>query len=181
MIATIVADFEQIVNDYERNLRSFARRIMGNREDADEVVQDAFFRAHRALNRMSVTERSGLRLKAWLYTVTLNVARNRLRKKRPLFVPLDSVETSERVFLRDSKDTSPEFILEQHLNRKLIEDAILEVPEHLRATARLRFIDGFSHIEIAKRFSQPVGTVKSHVHRAALVMRRFLGTQLYAA
>jgi RNA polymerase sigma-70 factor, ECF subfamily len=181
MSAQTVSEFEQIVSEYERNLRGFARRIVGNTEDAEEVVQDAFVRAHRALNAMSAIDRAQLRLRAWLYTVTLNVARNKLRKKRPLFVSLDAMEDPSPFLIRESTDASPESALEERLNLEIIEGAILEVPEHLQATARLRFIDGLTNVEIARRFGQPVGTVKSHVHRAAVVMRRIVGAQVHAA
>ncbi len=181
MIASFMTDFEQIVKDYEHSLRGFARRMMRSVEDAEEVVQDAFFRAHRALSAMSANERDGIRLKPWLYTVTLNVARSRLYKKRLPTVSFEALEDPDSSFLRDSEDASPESAFEQRENRELIEGAILEVPEHMRATARLRFIDGLTHVEIAKRLSRPVGTVKSHVHRAALVLRRVIGPRLRAS
>src|SRR5205814_1778913 len=76
---------------YERRLYGFALRMTGNREDAEEIVQDAFVRAYRALAKMSPEQRAELRLQPWLYTITLNVTRNRLRGKRPTNVALDSL------------------------------------------------------------------------------------------
>jgi hypothetical protein len=76
-------NFEQIVDDYQRRLYGFALRMTGNREDAEEIVQDAFVRAYRALAKMDREQRAELRLQPWLYTITLNVTRNRLRSKRP--------------------------------------------------------------------------------------------------
>ncbi len=71
--------FESIVDDYQRRLYGFALRMTGNREDAEEIVQDAFVRAYRALAKMDPQQRAELRLQPWLYTITLNVTRNRLR------------------------------------------------------------------------------------------------------
>ena len=82
-----VERFERIVDDYQRRLYGFALRMTGNREDAEEIVQDAFVRAYRALGKMSLEQRTELRLQPWLYTITLNVTRNRLRSKRPSVAP----------------------------------------------------------------------------------------------
>src|SRR5271155_435210 len=71
-------NFERLVDDYQRRLYGFALRMTGNREDAEEIVQDAFVRAYRALGKMSEQQRAELRLQPWLYTITLNVTRNRL-------------------------------------------------------------------------------------------------------
>jgi RNA polymerase sigma factor (sigma-70 family) len=83
--------FESIVDDYQRRLYGFALRMTGNREDAEEIVQDAFVRAYRALAKMDPQQRAELRLQPWLYTITLNVTRNRLRSKRPTNVALDAL------------------------------------------------------------------------------------------
>jgi RNA polymerase sigma-70 factor, ECF subfamily len=181
MPAIAVSEFDQIVTAYERQLYSYARRVVGNAEDAEEVVQDAFVRAHRALVRMQQRERDELRLRPWLYVITLNAARNRLRKKRVISVSLDAIEDPERFFPQVPEDASPESIYEELVNRRLIESALLEVPERLRPAAKLRFIDGLTHVEIAKQFDKPVGTIKSHVHRAVVVMRRVLREELHAA
>ena len=60
----------------------------------------------------------------------------------------------------------------------MVERALLSLPTHLRAAATLRFIDGRSHPEIAEILGQPIGTVKSHVHRAVRILRKILGPQL---
>ena len=78
-----VANFERIVDDYQRRLYGFALRMTGNRGDAEEIVQDAFVRASARLGKCPLEQRSDLRLQPWLYTITLNVTRNRLRSKRP--------------------------------------------------------------------------------------------------
>src|SRR5581483_1775173 len=83
--------FERIVDDYQRRLYGFALRMTGNREDAEEIVQDAFVRAYRAIGKMSPEQRAELRLQPWLYTITLNVTRNRLRSRRPTNVALDAL------------------------------------------------------------------------------------------
>src|SRR5579863_3840254 len=172
-------NFEAIVDDYQRRLYGFALRMTGNREDAEEIVQDAFVRAYRALGKMSPEQRADLRLQPWLYTITLNVTRNRLRGKRPTNVALDALADPDAI-LRESNEgpPQPEQIVEQNAEIALVERALLQLPMHLRAAATLRFIEGRSHPEIAEILNQPIGTVKSHVHRAVRILRRILGPQI---
>ncbi len=173
--APSVDTFERIVDDYQRRLYGFALRMTGNREDAEEIVQDAFVRAYRALGKMLPEQRADLRLQPWLYTITLNVTRNRLRSKRPANVALDALADPDAL-LRGSSEgpAQPEKIVEQNTEVALVESALLQLPMHLRAAATLRFIEGRSHPEIAEILNQPIGTVKSHVHRAVRILRRIL-------
>src|SRR5579862_5290069 len=177
--APSVENFDRIVDDYQRRLYGFALRMTGNREDAEEIVQDAFVRAYRALGKMSDEQRADLRLQPWLYTITLNVTRNRLRTKRPSNVALDALADPDAL-LRESNEgpPQPEAIVEQNTEIALVERALLQLPMHLRAAATLRFIEGRSHPEIAEILHQPIGTVKSHVHRAVRILRRILGPQI---
>ena len=171
--------FATIVDDYQRRLYGFALRMTGNREDAEEIVQDAFVRAYRALAKMNAEQRSELRLQPWLYTITLNVTRNRLRSKRPTNVALDSLADPDAL-LNETQEgpDQPEAIVERGADMVLVEQALLQLPMHLRAAATLRFIEGRSHPEIAEILNQPIGTVKSHVHRAVRILRRILGPQV---
>jgi len=177
--APSVEHFESIVDDYQRRLYGFALRMTGNREDAEEIVQDAFVRAYRALGKMSPEQRSELRLQPWLYTITLNVTRNRLRSKKPTNVALDALADPDAL-LRETSEAppQPEAIVERDADMALVEKALLQLPMHLRAAATLRFIEGRSHPEIAEILNQPIGTVKSHVHRAVRILRRILGPQI---
>ncbi len=172
-------NFDTIVDDYQRRLYGFALRMTGNREDAEEIVQDSFVRAYRALGKMSEEQRRELRLQPWLYTITLNVTRNRLRSKRPTSVALDSLADPDAL-LRETQEgpARPETIVEQNAEVALVERALLQLPMHLRAAATLRFIEGRSHPEIAEILHQPIGTVKSHVHRAVRILRKILGPQI---
>lgn len=171
--------FESIVDDYQRRLYGFALRMTGNREDAEEIVQDAFVRAYRALGKMSPEQRAELRLQPWLYTITLNVTRNRLRSKKPTNVALDALADPDALLRATNEGPAqPEAIVERDADMALVEKALLQLPMHLRAAATLRFIEGRSHPEIAEILNQPIGTVKSHVHRAVRILRRILGPQI---
>ncbi len=171
--------FETIVDEFQRRLYGFALRMTGNREDAEEIVQDAFVRAYRALGKMTQEQRAELRLQPWLYTITLNVTRNRLRSKRPTNVALDALADPDALLSGTGEGPDrPEAIVERGTDMALVEKALLQLPMHLRAAATLRFIEGHSHPEIAEILDQPIGTVKSHVHRAVRILRRILGPQV---
>lgn len=171
--------FEHVVEEYQRRLYGFALRMTGNREDAEEIVQDAFVRAFRALEKMTEEQRAELRLQAWLYTITLNVTRNRLRSKRPANVALDALADPDALLQSTQEHPEqPEAIVDRAADMIMVEQALLQLPMHLRAAATLRFTEGRSHPEIAEILNQPIGTVKSHVHRAVRILRRVLGPQL---
>ena len=171
--------FERIVDEFQRRLYGFALRMTGNREDAEEIVQDAFVRAFRALGKMTDQQRAELRLQPWLYTITLNDTRNRLRSKRPTNVALDALADPDALLNNTQEGPEqPEQIVERGTDLALVEQALLQLPMHLRAAATLRFIEGRSHPEIAEILNQPIGTVKSHVHRAVRILRRILGPQV---
>jgi len=87
--------FEAMVREYEDRLYSFALRLTGRREDAEDVAQDAFVRAYRALQGYGLDRVRALALKAWLYRITLNVVRNRYRGKKRVFVPLEDWDASD--------------------------------------------------------------------------------------
>jgi len=171
--------FDRIVDEFQRRLYGFALRMTGNREDAEEIVQDAFVRAFRALGKMNSEQRAELRLQPWLYTITLNVTRNRLRSKRPTNVALDALADPDALLNATQEGPEqPEHVVERGTDLALVEAALLQLPMHLRAAATLRFIEGRSHPEIAEILNQPIGTVKSHVHRAVRILRRILGPQV---
>ena len=105
--------------------------------------------------------------------------RNRLRSKRPTNVALDALADPDALLNNTQEGPEqPEQIVERGTDMALVEQALLQLPMHLRAAATLRFIEGRSHPEIAEILNQPIGTVKSHVHRAVRILRRILGPQV---
>ena len=100
-----------------------------------------------------------------------------------MLVGLARAQFVQRAFGLGSAESRPVGIgllgrLKGKLAMVLVEQALLQLPMHLRAAATLRFIEGRSHPEIAEILNQPIGTVKSHVHRAVRVLRKILGPQL---
>ena len=174
---TSTAHFEEIVANYQAKLYDLARRMTRNRQDAEDIVQEAFLRAYVALNAMSEVRRREVRLSGWLYTITLNLARTYLRRRPPQSISIDASELSERLSAQHVDFETPETVFDRRAAIEEVEEMLLCVPEGMRDAARLRFVEGRTHAEIAKAIRQPIGTVKSHVHRAVVVMRRVLAAQ----
>jgi RNA polymerase sigma-70 factor, ECF subfamily len=171
--------FEDVVRLYQDRLFSFALRVTGNREDAEEVAQDAFVRAYRALCGYPAERILGLALRAWLYRITLNVARNRLRGKKPRMVSLDAprpgAEDGEPVWEpADDESLRPDALYESHRRRVDIAALVASLPDRYRAPLVLRYVEGLQLDEVARVLDQPLGTTKSHVHRGVNALREAL-------
>jgi len=180
-IAAALADdvdaaFEGLVRHFQDRLFSFALRLTGRREDAEEVAQDAFVRAYRALKTYPADRIRAMALKAWLYQVTLNVARNRVRRKRHPTVSLDPEggEGSVGRALSDDPETRPDARFQMKRQRADIASLVAKLPERYRAPLILRYVEGLKVEEVAAILKQPLGTTKSNVHRAINALRESL-------
>ena len=169
--------FEDVVRFYQDRLFSFALRVTGNREDAEEVAQDAFVRAYRALCGYPAERIRALALRAWLYRITLNVARNRLRGKKPRMVSLDhplSADGDTAWEAPDDESRRPDALLESARGRKDMAALVASLPDRYRAPIVLRYVEGLQLDEVARVLDQPLGTTKSHVHRGVNALREAL-------
>jgi RNA polymerase sigma-70 factor, ECF subfamily len=173
--------FDVLISREQDRLYSLAWRVTGNRQDAEEVAQDAFIRAHRALFREYEPSRiRELALRPWLTTIVLNLARNRLRSRRPTR-SLDAVSPDGRPLLEpvDGRP-GPLATAEQHELGAVLERAVLDLPWRQRAAVVLRLVEGLSYQETAVALGRPLGTVKSDVHRGLRLLRQRLGPLLEA-
>jgi RNA polymerase sigma-70 factor (ECF subfamily) len=159
--------FERMVREYQDRLYAFARRMTNQREDAEEIVQDAFVRAYRALRTYEAERIRSMALRAWLYQITLNVARNRARGKKNSTESLDG-QAAERH--ADPAD-GPHAQLEASRRRADLATLVGGLPSRYRAPLILRYIEGLKLEEVAQILKQPLGTTKSNVHRAINALR----------
>ncbi|RAQ94444.1 RNA polymerase sigma factor [Thermogemmatispora tikiterensis] len=180
LLNSLLADldhcFEQVVLHYEQRLFAFALRLSGSYEEAQEITQDAFVRAYHALSGYSVEQVRSLALRAWLYQIVLNVARNRLRKLRhlPTCVSLEQAGTDADEELEGARAEGPEAHLEARERLLLLQQALLTLPLAYREVIVLRHIEGLSYPELARLLNQPIGTVKARVHRGLAQLRQVL-------
>ena len=172
--------FERLVLGYQDRLYGFALRFCGNREDAEEIAQDALVRAYRALTTYPPERIRAIALRAWLYQIVLNVARNRHRRKRH---PTVSLDTSGRAAgdgraaaldPADEADDRPDRRLERRRERADIATLVAGLPPRYREPLILRYVEGLPIAEVASVLKQPLGTAKSNVHRAINALRESL-------
>jgi RNA polymerase sigma-70 factor (ECF subfamily) len=165
--------FERMVREYQDRLYTFAHRLAGNPSDAEEIAQDAFVRAYRALKTYPAERIEALSLKAWLYQITLNVARNRRRAHRQKFVSLDdrSGDHRARIEPADAPEARPDSRFERVRRRADIATLVSRLPERYRSALILRYMEELKLEEVASVLQQPLGTVKSNVHRAVNALR----------
>lgn len=169
--------FEEFVRVYQDRLFSFALRLTSRREDAEEIAQDAFVRAYRALATYPAERIRAMALRAWLYQITLNVTRNRLRGKKVKLVSLDhplSPRGDTAWEAQDAEAKRPDARYEASRRRADMASLVAGLPERYRAPILLRYVEGLPLEEVARVLGQPVGTAKSNVHRGVNALREAL-------
>jgi len=163
--------FERLVAAYQDRLFNFAVRYTGSREDAEEVVQDAFVKAHRALyQRLAADRLVNLSLTPWLYRIALNTARNHCRRRELPTAPLPAPDEAEDPS-GGLHSGGPEDEAERDGLRGALAAELRRLPDRYRAAVVLRHVEGLTYAEIAEVLGQPLGTVKANVHRGMLRMR----------
>jgi RNA polymerase sigma-70 factor, ECF subfamily len=157
--------FDVLVLRYQQKIVKLVMRFVHDPVEAQDVAQEAFIKAYRALPGF----RGESAFFTWLYRIAINTAKNYVvaLKRRPLAYDLDS-DSSDRQdvisMLRDEE--TPEGIAMQEDLRATVERAMAELPEELRVAITLRELDGMSYEQISDAMDCPVGTVRSRIFRA---------------
>jgi RNA polymerase sigma-70 factor, ECF subfamily len=164
-----VEAFEVLVLRYQKRMFNIAFRIIGNREDAGEVVQDAFVSAYKNIK----TFRGSSKFTTWLTKIVMNLSRNRIKKlhaeKCRGTVSLDDcLETGEgRMKINpDSGDPSAHLRMERKQIQLQVQWCINKIDTGFREVLVLKDIQGFAYTEIGEILKIPQGTVKSKLYRA---------------
>ncbi len=158
--------FELLVIKYQRKLMRLVSRLVRDQAEAEDVVQEAFIKAYRALPQF----RGDSAFYTWLYRIGINTAKNYLvtqGRRAPTSTEAD-VEEAETFDdgdrLRDIN--TPESLLATKQIAQTLNAAMDELPEELRMAITLREIEGLSYDEIAESMGCPIGTVRSRIFRA---------------
>jgi RNA polymerase sigma-70 factor (ECF subfamily) len=166
-----VGAFEQLVRRYDRNVFRIAQHITQNREDAEDVVQDAFLKAFQNLGQFQGQSK----FYTWLVRIAVNEALMRLRRRRPeRMVSLDEdVKTEEDSMPREVADWSPnpEQLYSQAELKDILSKTVQGLPPGFRTVFVLRDVEGLSTEETAEALSLSVPAVKSRLLRARLQLR----------
>ena len=157
--------FDVLVLRYQGKVLKLVMRYVRDAMEAEDVAQEAFIKAYRALPGF----RGDSAFYTWLYRIVINTAKNTLvsAKRRPLDDNLDSPDSEQSGLLSRLTDgETPEQLLLSDEIRRTVEAVMSELPEELRTAIVLRELDGLSYEEIASAVDCPVGTVRSRIFRA---------------
>ena len=169
------AAFPELVTGHQDRLYTIALRLLGDRRDAEEVAQDALVRAFRAMAGYPRDRTAALRLRPWLASIAVNLARNRRRRlddRRPPS-PLEPMLEAGFDLPADRRQRPDEEASRRDTQRELAA-ALLRLAPAVRAAIVLRHVDGLSVAEAAEALGRPEGTVKAQVHRGLRELRLIL-------
>ena len=159
--------FSELVERYQTRLLNFIYRTIGDRDRAEDLVQEVFIRVYRHLHRFDRSKK----FSTWAYTIASNLAKNELRNRSRnplvLFQTMQGAGDDEDRPLQfeDSTSRPDDMYRKRHL-RELVEDTVAKLPEHHRQVFVLRELEGKSYEEIAEITDCNLGTVKSRLNRA---------------
>lgn len=159
------AAFDLLVRKYQHRVVALVGRYVHDWSEAQDVAQDTFLRAYRALGSF----RGDAQFSTWLHRIAVNTAKNHLvaHKRRPPGEDID-IEDAEQfesaLRLRDN-DTPERELMRQEMEQTVMR-AVEALPEELRAAITLREVEGLSYEEIAQQMQCPIGTVRSRIFRA---------------
>lgn len=160
------AAFDLLVQKYQRKLGRLLSRMIRDQAEVEDVVQEAFIKAYRALPNF----RGDSAFYTWLYRIGINTAKNYLvaMGRRPQVSTEIEVEDAEN--FEDGHELrtidTPETELMTKQIAKTVNDTVAGLPEELRTAITLREIEGLSYEEIATLMGCPIGTVRSRIFRA---------------
>ena len=165
--------FEHLVHAYEKTVYNLALRTLGNREDAEDVTQEAFLKAYRSLDSF----RGDSKFSVWLYRIVSNLCLDllRSRQRKPvqsLTVEDDDGEIGELEI--SDEHFSPEKLLDRKLTRECVQRGLSALPDDARQILLLRELQGMSYEEIGQALDLEPGTVKSRIFRARKRLCAFL-------
>lgn len=166
--------FDILIRGYEKRVYNLAYRLSGNYDDANDISIDAFMRVYQAIKLF----RGEANFSTWLFRIVTNVfldRRKRVQNKQHLSLE-EYIELEENSVARQIEDPSPTpgVLAETKERHDVLQEAIGSLPDYQRAMIVLYHKEGLSYEEIAEVLSLPIGTVKSRLNRARLVMREKL-------
>ena len=159
--------FTVLVERYQTRLLNFIYRTIGDRDRAEDLVQEVFIRVYRHLHRFDRSKK----FSTWVYTIASNLAKNELRNRSRnplvLFQTIQgSNEEEDRPLQFEDTTARPDDMYRKRHLRELVEDTVSKLPEHHRQVFVLRELEGKSYEEIAEITDCNLGTVKSRLNRA---------------
>lgn len=171
--------FGELVRRYDGRLVNFVYRTVGDRERAEDLVQETFVRVYRHLHRFDQSKK----FSTWIYTIAGNLAKNELRNRsRNPLVLFQTIrknwDADHRPLEWEDSSYKPDDLYRKRHLRALVEQVVSELPEHHRIVFVLRELEGKTYEEIADITGCNLGTVKSRLNRARNNFARLIAPML---
>ncbi len=167
--------YNELVRRYKDQLVNFAYRFLGDKDDAEDIVQETFLRVYKKKEAY----KSVAKFSTWIYTITGNLAKTELRRrKRRKILSLSNIGYEDKDFDLKDTDSGPEELVDKVINDKIIQNAIQALPEKFKEVIIFRDIQELSYEEISSIVKIPLGTVKSRVNRGRLKLQEKLSGYL---
>ena len=171
--------FTELVERYQTRLLNFVYRTTGDRERAEDLVQETFIRVHRHLHRFDQSKK----FSTWIYTIASNLAKNELRNRsrNPLVLfqtMKGNWDDDDRPLEFEDTTARPDDMYRKRHLRELVADTVAKLPEHHRQVFVLRELEGKSYEEIAEITDCNLGTVKSRLNRARTAFAAIIEPQI---
>ena len=171
--------FQELVDRYQGRLLNFVYRTIGDREKAEDLVQEVFIRVYRHLHRFDRSKK----FSTWIYTIASNLAKNELRNRsRNPLVLFQTIKKNwqdeDRPLQFEDPASRPDDLYRKRHLRALVEETVAMLPEHHRQVFVLRELEGKSYEEIAEITDCNLGTVKSRLNRARNSFAEIIGPAL---
>jgi RNA polymerase sigma-70 factor (ECF subfamily) len=159
--------FQELVLRYESRLLNFIYRTIGDRAQAEDLVQETFIRVYRHMGRFDRSKK----FSTWIYTIASNLAKNELRNRsRNPLVLFQAItknwQNNDRPLQFEDTASRPDYLYRKRHLRELVEESVTKLPAHHREVFVLRELEGKSYEEISEIANCNLGTVKSRLNRA---------------
>ncbi|WP_377891986.1 RNA polymerase sigma factor SigW [Alkalihalobacillus sp. R86527] len=165
--------FGELVELYKDRVFALTFRMLGNRQEAEDVAQEAFIRAYTNIDRYQIDRK----FSTWLYRIATNLAIDRMRKKKPDYYLDAEVSGTDGLTMYSqvaATDQLPDDEVVSLEAQEGIHQAILSLPSKYRSAITLKYIQELSLKEISEILDLPVGTVKTRIHRGREALRKKL-------
>lgn len=162
--------FAELIEIYKDKIFQLAYRMVGNRQDAEDIAQETFLRVYANLNSYD----ENYKFSTWIYRIATNLCIDRGRKKRPDFYLDAEVETGDGLdwYSRlSSQDKTPEDKVVTQELQETVQDALSQLQPKYRSIMILRYIEDLSLQEISEIVKLPVTTIKTRIHRGREALR----------
>jgi len=168
-----INSFEELIKEYKKIAYNIALKMLKNKEDAEDVSQEALIKVYKSINRFNMDSS----FKTWLYRIVANTCLDHLRKNKENPISIDQpIRSGHDEFYMDIGDNrpTPQEVLETKLTQKMVMEAVNELEEDFKTIIILRDINDFSYEEISEILECNIGTVKSRISRGRQKLKEIL-------